>query len=78
MAKTGMGTCPKCGSDNISYYDMDFDGDLIIHQCECNDCHLEFREYEKTIFDGYSYDDEDGHFCDFDGEGKPIVANTGF
>lgn len=72
MAKTGMGTCPKCGSDNISYYDHDFDVDLLVHHCECRDCHLEFREYEKTIYDGYSYDDDDGNFHDFDENGHEI------
>lgn len=72
MAKTGMGTCPKCGSNNINYNDYDFDVDLVIHHCECNDCYLEFREYEKTVYDGYSYDDIDGEFHDFDADGNEI------
>ena len=60
MMKTGMGTCPKCGSDNIEYLDLDYEGDYVIHVCECNDCHLSFREYEYLEYGGYSYEDEDG------------------
>ena len=72
MAKTGMGTCPKCGSDNINYYDHDRDCETIRHYCQCEDCNLRFFEFEKTIYDGYSYDDEDGEYHDFDADGKEI------
>lgn len=69
MTKTEMGTCPKCGSDDIEYLDMDYEDSLIIHKCMCNECELVFHEYEKTVYDGYSYDGEDGkwHNCDANG-----------
>lgn len=72
MAKTGMGTCPKCGSNNIEYLDINYEDELIIHKCVCNECELVFSEYEKTIYDGYSYDGEDGEFHDFDEKGNEI------
>ena len=72
MAKTGMGTCPKCGNDNIEYLDLDYEGDYLIHVCKCNDCHLSFREYERLEYDGYSYDDEDGKYHDYDAKGNEI------
>lgn len=72
MVKTGIGTCPKCGSDNIDYYDHDHDFDTLVHYCECQDCHLRFLEFEKTIYDGYAYDGEDGEYHDFDANGDEI------
>lgn len=72
MAKTGMGTCPKCGSDNIEYYETEYDYYLVTHKCMCNKCQLMFSEYEKTVYDGYSYDGEDGEYHDFDADGKEI------
>ncbi len=72
MVKTGMGTCPKCGSDEVEYLDMDYEDELIIHKCVCTECELVFSEYEKTIYDGYSYDGEDGEYHDFDADGKEI------
>lgn len=72
MTKTGMGTCPKCGSNNIEYTDIEYDFDTVIHTCECNDCHLIFQEYEKTIYDGYSYDGEDNKWYNFDADGNEI------
>lgn len=55
--KTGMGTCPKCGGDNIEYSDLDYEGDYLIHECTCCDCHTFFREFETLDYAGYELDD---------------------
>jgi hypothetical protein len=55
--KTSMGTCPKCGGDNIEYSDLDYEGDYLIHECTCCDCHAFFREFEVLDYDGYEFDD---------------------
>lgn len=68
--KISMGTCPKCGSHNVEYYDMDMEDELLIHKCECYDCQLVFREYEKTIYDGYSFIDDEGNLHDCDADGR--------
>lgn len=72
VKKTSMCVCPKCGGDDIEYLDMDYEDELIIHKCVCNKCELVFSEYEKTVYDGYSYDDEDGEYHDFDANGDEI------
>lgn len=72
VKKTSMGVCPKCGSEDIEYFDMEYDEELIIHKCVCDECEFVFSEYEKTIYDGYSYDGEDGKFHDFDENGDRI------
>lgn len=72
MKKTELGVCPKCGSDDIEYLDMDYEDELIIHKCVCNKCELVFSEYEKTVYDGYSYYDEDWKCHDFDANGDRI------
>ena len=72
MAKTSMCVCPKCESEDIEYLDLDYEGDYVIHKCECNNCHLSFREYEHLEYDGYSYDDEDGTYHDYDANGNEI------
>ena len=56
----GEGTCPRCGGANLEYYDSDQYGEYIINDVSCNDCDFTFREFEKVIYDGYSYEDEDG------------------
>ena len=58
--KTSMGTCPKCGSDDIEYYDFEVLSEIMTHYCHCNKCDLYFREFEFLTYDGYEYEDEDG------------------
>lgn len=70
--KTEMGVCPKCESVDVEYIDLDYEGEYIVHNCECMNCHFTFREYEKTIYDGYSYDGEDGKYHDFDENGDEL------
>lgn len=61
MSKDCMGTCPKCGSDSIEYYDFEVLSDSMTHYCRCNSCELEFREFEILTYDGYEYEDENGN-----------------
>lgn len=70
--KNEMGSCPKCGSDNLDYVDYESYDDSITHKVVCKNCGLNFCEYEKTVYDGYSYIDEEGLLNDFDEEGNLI------
>jgi hypothetical protein len=72
MKKTELGVCPKCGSDDIEYLELNYEGEYVIHECLCNDCDFGFQEYERLSYDGYSYNDEDGKFYDFDANGDRI------
>lgn len=51
-----MCVCPKCGSSNINYLDLDYEADYVIHKCECYDCDASFTEYEALSYFGYEYD----------------------
>ncbi len=70
--KTAMGTCPKCGGSYLDYYDVDYYDEGIIRKVYCYDCKLYFDEYEKTIYDGYSYEDESGNLQEFDADGEKL------
>ena len=70
MSKDSMGTCPKCGSDNIDYLGFDIPSDIISHECECKNCGLHFYEYEALVYDGYSYTDEFGIDHNFGSDGS--------
>lgn len=70
--KTSMGTCPKCGGDNIEYSGLEYEGDYLIHECTCCDCRTFFRELETLIYDGYELDGENGEYYSFDKNGEKI------
>ena len=70
--KTYMGVCPKCEDDNIEYYDHEFIGESLKHDCHCMSCGLYFHEYEALIYDGYSYKDENGVEHEFTVDGDEI------
>lgn len=36
--------CPVCGSKDWNYDNTELKGDLLIHQCECDDCDSTWEE----------------------------------
>ena len=46
--------CPKCGSDNTSVYDDDWDYDYVVRIIECDCCEHRWREYFKITYAGYA------------------------
>lgn len=64
------GKCPFCGENDIDWWDSDQDGEYIIWKCTCERCNHDFRVYYKQIFDGISFDDDEGNFHDFDENGR--------
>lgn len=32
------GFCPKCGSDQVNFGDVEFQSDISYQDCGCNDC----------------------------------------
>lgn len=66
--KHGEGTCPKCGSDNVEYYDSEYWGEELINYVCCCDCDFTFKEFSKVVYDGYSYEDENGEIHEFSSE----------
>ena len=79
LKKTMRGTCPFCGSDNIRYDveqaggEQAENGDSIIrYPCTCSECNGTFFEFERTTYDGYSVDDDNGGYRDFDADGNEL------
>lgn len=72
IKKRKMGICPKCGSDYVDYVDYDWDADYLRHRVICRDCDFEFTEFERLIYDGYSYVDENGQWHEYSKEGIEI------
>jgi hypothetical protein len=60
MAKTmKQNECPKCGSDNLEYGNMETDGECLGYEFECNDCGCCGTEWYKLEFLETVSDDED-------------------
>ena len=42
--------CPKCGSDNLTYTDGYVHDEYYCHEVTCDDCGLEFKEWDKMDY----------------------------
>ena len=50
--KHEAGICPLCGSDNISYEEIEIDGgDGVFYPATCDDCGATFKECYNLEFD---------------------------
>ena len=43
------GRCPKCGSENIEFGDIDMEKESCFQHCICQDCGIEFGEVYKFV-----------------------------
>lgn len=41
------GFCPKCGSDQVNFGDVEFQSDISYQDCGCNDCGCRWNEIYK-------------------------------
>lgn len=48
--KKCLGTCPNCGSENITYTDGYVQDEDYVYDCMCDDCEQEFTEYYDIIY----------------------------
>lgn len=65
-------TCPYCGSDNISWYDSDFDDPYMTYNGVCNSCERNFDEVYELKYCGYNTFDVDGEKHFFDEKGNEL------
>lgn len=72
IKKTKEGKCPFCGSLNLNYYDEEYCDNSMAYKIKCEDCGKFFIEYYKTVYDGFSYYDEDENFHDFNENGEEV------
>ena len=73
ITKRQSGICPRCGSNEVGYIDTDMpDWDLQESKCICDSCDLIFREYFKSVYSGFSSEDQNGESHEFDENGKEI------
>ena len=73
ITKRQSGICPRCGSNEVEYIDTDVSSwnvELQESKCVCDSCDLVFREYFKVVYDGFSFEDQNGKSHEFDENGK--------
>ena len=51
MGKECKGKCPKCGSENIEYWNSELLDDSIGYNLECMDCGCHAIEWYKLTYD---------------------------
>ena len=44
------GRCPKCDSNNITYYGSEPFDDELVYDAHCEDCKIDFHEYYKVEY----------------------------
>ena len=71
--KTDNGTCPNCNSDEIDYMgmetDTDFDGIVTRQHCVCKNCGLEYEEWYRLVYDGFTTNIDSADYS-FDANGE--------
>lgn len=45
------GVCPKCGSRDVDYMDIDLCQGTLTQECYCNECRCRWAEYFNYTFD---------------------------
>lgn len=55
MEKECLGLCPKCGSENINWYDSELQNNFVIYNAQCDDCNCEFSEEYKLVYNITTY-----------------------
>ena len=73
ITKRQSGICPRCGSTEIEYVEIDWlDWDLQRSKCICDRCDLVFQEYFQNVYDGFSFKDQNGESHAFDENGNEL------
>lgn len=47
--------CPKCGSQDIGYYDSFLEDDYYCYKGKCNKCNTEFKEWYYLSYTSSTY-----------------------
>jgi len=56
--KRDANQCPYCGSEELEFYDIEFEVRCAFQWCYCSDCKKEWQNNYKLV--GYSEIQEDG------------------
>lgn len=51
IVDSNPGVCPKCGSRDIEYKDIDLCQGTLTQECCCNECGCRWAEYFNYTFD---------------------------
>ena len=62
--KNRQGVCPKCGSYNLDYKAIRFEGQMCYYPYECMDCKQEGEEWYSMEFSGHNIYTEDGELIE--------------
>lgn len=54
MNSNEVGTCPHCGSDDLVYESMVYEGDSLYYPFKCQECDLEGEEWYSLEFQGHN------------------------
>jgi len=57
--KNICGKCPKCGSSNLDYSPVEFNGNNCSFDYTCEECGTEGKEWYYLEFVGHSFYDND-------------------
>lgn len=71
------GVCPFCGSDEVSYLEMNWLEDGTIEQeCWCDNCNCDFSEYYKTEYIDTEIKEEGKNDLAMFAEGWGVFSNN--
>ncbi|GFH41418.1 hypothetical protein [Pseudolactococcus insecticola] len=48
--------CPACGSENVEYGSIEFNGEGATYEVSCEDCNINFMEWYDLVFAGNEID----------------------
>jgi hypothetical protein len=68
------GICPFCGSENLDYASIKFEGDMAYFPWECKDCNHQGEEWYELKFAGHNVFDENGDSIELQ-ESKKITED---
>lgn len=55
-----QGECPKCGSLNLDYQAIKYEGEMCYYPYKCEDCGQEGEEWYRLEFNGHNVITDDG------------------
>lgn len=76
VKKTRSGICPYCGSDDVDFYDSDWEDDFFFYEALCRDCESVFTEVFKIEYDGYNVYTHHGDEILYDKNGDEMKRYT--
>ncbi len=56
---SGVGICPKCGSEDLDYGVIEVQDDMVYYPFTCSECGAEGKEWYDLDFIESTIDDED-------------------